>query len=300
MKKTVTIVLSLALALLLGVLFINCGSSDNNEGTCPEKCGAGLECCEACPCAQGTCNADGVCEAANECCPDAPAGQIQIDIDGMIKDASTGAGAAVHVAAISPMEALTNPNPTLLVETTSDASGVFHLDCYDVSNVALGAVVLTDDEPMDGAEGSYFPTGTGVKGWTTNDEKVCVDNAVAFAVPNTIISALDQAQLTDSAHDGLVMGLVVDASGTPVEGAVIKKQDGSNWVDLGAVYYPSADFSDMTGTATASTGVFVIPGAEVAGLTVIHAEKTGMTFDDAQVAGKAGFCFFAMVPETSE
>jgi len=300
MKKTLTIVLSLAMALLLGVVFINCGGSDDNNDTCPAKCGEGKECCEACPCAQGTCNAEGVCETAGDCCPDAPAGQIQIDIDGMIKDASTGQGAQVHVAAISPMDALTSDSPELLSETDSDANGVFHLGCYDVSNVALGAVVLTDDSPMDGTGGTFFPTGTGVKGWTTNDEKVCVDNAVGFAVPNTIIGALDQLPDVSAADDGLVMGLVVDASGNPVEGAVIKKQDGDNWVDLGSIYYPSADFSDMSGTATAVTGMFVIPGAQVAGLTVIHAEKTGMTFDTAQVAGKAGFCFFALVPELSE
>lgn len=299
MKKALVLAVAILAALAIGIVFIQCGGDDNNE-TCPDKCGAGLECCDACPCTTGTCNADGVCEATGDCCPNAPAGKIEIDIAGTVKDASTNQGAEVAVAAISPTEALTADQPTLLQKSTSASDGTFSLDCFDVTSVALGAVVLADDNPMDGAAGTYFPTGTGVAGWTTNDEKVCVDSAVAMAVPNTIVAGLDMLPDIDSAADGFVMGVVVSAAGMPVDGAVIKKTEdnGATWVDLDKVYYPSADFQDLTtGTATSANGVYVLPASNFTAITTIHAEKTGMTFDDAMVAAKGGFCFFAMIPE---
>ncbi len=293
MKKVMTLALVMLAALAIGTVFIQCGGSDE---PCPDKCGAGLECCDACPCETGTCNAAGIC---TDCCPDAPAGKIHIDIAGKVIDASTGQGAAVAVAAISPGEALGADNPELLVQTVSAAAGTFALDCFDVTSVALGAVILTDDTGWDGAAGTYFPTGTGVIGWSKNTEKVCVSGAAAMAVPNAIVANLDMLPDIDSATEGFVMGTVVSAAGVPVEGAVIKKTEdkGVTWIDLDKVYYPITGSTDMSGTATSANGSYVLPALNFVSITTIHAEKDGMTFDDAMVAAKKGFCFFAMIPE---
>jgi len=301
MRKVISVSLTLLLAMTMGIAFIHCGGDDNGA-ECPDVCGEGNECCDECPCETGTCE-DGQCVSGGDCCPSSPAGEYWIDITGSVKDATTAQGVEVAVAAISPNDALVSDQPTLLSEAVSDASGDFYLDCYDVTSVALGAVVLADDDPMDAGAGDYFPTGTGVAGWETSAEKVCVENAAAFVVPNTMVGLLDQLADVDSANDGFVMGLVVSAAGAPVEGAVIKKSmdGGDTWVDLGSVYYPSTDVPpNLTdGTATSANGSYVIPGSEVSSLSLIHAEKDGMTFDTAQVAGKGGFCFFAMIPEAS-
>ncbi|HUU00673.1 MAG TPA: hypothetical protein VM425_04435 [Myxococcota bacterium] len=297
MKKVLTLAVVMLAALAIGIVFIQCGGDDNGE-TCPAKCGVGLECCAACACATGTCSAEGKCEVS-DCCPSAPQGKYHIDIAGKVIDASTGLGTAVAVAAISPTEALTTSTPELLVQTVSAADGIFALDCFDVTNVALGAVILTDDDPMDAAGGTYFPTGTGVIGWNTNAEKVCVSSAVAIAVPNAIVANFDQLPDIDSATEGFVMGTVVSAEGAPVEGAVIKKtmDNGATWVDLDKVYYPITGSTDMSGTATSANGSYVLPASNFVSITTIHAEKDGMTFDDAMVAATGGFCFFAMLPE---
>jgi hypothetical protein len=218
-------------------------------------------------------------------------------VAGQVRD-TTGTGVAVALAAIAPMQALAPGDPTKLAETTSDASGVFALDCFDVTNVALGAVVMADDTGWDGGAGSYFPTGTGVIGWSSNSEKVCVDTAAVFVVTTQMVAGFDQLPNIDSASEGFVMGMVVSAAGAPVEGAVIKKGDGS---DVDSVYYPNANFTDLTtGTATANHGIYVLPAANFsAGIASITAQKTGMTFDAMQAAAKPGFCFFAMIQEAS-
>ncbi len=289
MKRVFGIMTAVAVVVTIGLFAAYCGGGGTK---CPDDCGAGKECCEACPCATGTCDADGQC-VENTCCPEAPADKYYIDVTGMIMNPATGTGAEVHVTAISPMDALTNPTPTALAETDANASGQFALDCFDVTNVALGAVVLTDDKA--GGGDNFFPTGTGVKGWDTNDEKVCVAGAVGFAVPNTMVAALDGAQLINSATHGFIMGMVISAAKAPVEGAVIKVKDGENWVDPTSIYYPNADFTAFDLMATSTNGIFIIPGPFALG--TIRAEKTGMTFDEAKAASKAGFCYWSQNTE---
>ncbi|MBN2498285.1 MAG: hypothetical protein JXR96_27080 [Deltaproteobacteria bacterium] len=63
-------------ALLLGLLHA-CGSGQDDP--CPGACGAGLECCPACPCATGTCSPEGVC--VEGCSPKTLTGDITITSD---------------------------------------------------------------------------------------------------------------------------------------------------------------------------------------------------------------------------
>jgi hypothetical protein len=235
-----------------------------------------------------------VCEV-DDCCPGAPPGEYHIDLSGTAVDITTQQGVRVGIALISPMDALTNPNPTHLDSLVSGTDGSFQSDCVDVTDVALGCVILVDDQIFDGTAGTYFPTGTPVIGWNTNADKVCADDVKAFAIPNTLVAILDSSTSVDSASYGFVMGIVVDASYDPVAGAVIMQGDGN---DLGEVIYPNATFTSFDGTTTSATGIFVLPHTNfTVGILAITAEKTGMTFDAIYAAPKAGFCYFALIQE---
>jgi hypothetical protein len=286
MRKGLYLVLSLLVALSLGIVFIHC--SDDDGCKCPTETD---ECCTECPCPDGQICENGTC-VPDPCCPDAPAGEYHVWVSGMTIDMTTQLPAAAAVAAISPMDALTEENPTKLAEEETGADGAYKTDCFDVTEVALGVVMMTDDIGWDGAAGTYFPTGSGAKGWDTNAEKECAENTKSWLVPTTLVQQLDAATSVDSAGFGFIMGLVVNATtGSPVEGAVLKKGDGS---DLVEVIYPTATGFD--GTATAATGLFVLPHTNfAAGITEIVAEKTGMTFGAEKAAPKEGFCYFVYI-----
>ena len=114
MKKGMYLVLSLLVALSLGMVFTHCGDDEGDP-----KCETGQECCAAvptCPIAGWTCNtttntcedpcdtdkcceedptcetgtrcnfADGTC---GDCCADAPAGELHIWVSGMTIDMTT-------------------------------------------------------------------------------------------------------------------------------------------------------------------------------------------------------------------
>jgi hypothetical protein len=283
------LVLSLVMVFSLGAVLVHCGDDDPVD-----KCGD-LECCEDdMACDTGRCDlSDNTCK---DCCADAPAGEYHIWVSGMTIDMTTQQPAAAAAAAISPMDALTNPDPTKLAEVTTGADGLYKTDCFDVTTVALGAVMMTDDIGWDGAAGTYFPTGSGAKGWDNNSEKFCAEEVKTWLVPSALVAGLDAATSVDSAGFGFVMGLVVDVStGTPVpvDGAVIKKGDGT---DLVEVIYPNATLTDFSGTATSATGMYILPHTIFAtGITEIVAEKTGLTFGAEQAAPKAGFCYFVYI-----
>ena len=287
MKKGLYLVLSLVVVFSLGAVFLHCGDDDPVD-----KCDP-LECCEEDPeCEAGTrCNfADGTC---GDCCADAPAGEYHIWVSGMVLDMTTQQGIAAAVAAISPMDALKELDPEKLTDQVTGADGLFKTDCFDVTEVALGMVMMSDDVGWDGIAGTYFPSGSGAKGWDKNSEKYCAEAAKVFTVPNTIVAALDGYTNVDSAGFGFVIGFVVDSTFTPVADAVIKKGDGT---DLVEVVYPAADFSAFDLTATSATGIYVLPHTNfAAGITEITAEKTGMTFAVEKAAPKAGFAYFVFI-----
>lgn len=261
-----------------------CCGSDGCNGTCPGNCPNGYTC------NQNTCMCD-----HNACCPGAPQGGYHIDVAGTIVDITTSQGVRVAVAPISPMDALTNPDPVHLEDQLSETDGTFQTDCFDVTEVALGCIMLVDDLGFDGIGGNYFPTGTGVKSWERNAEKVCVEDSKAFAVPAALVTDLNI--FTDvSTSLGFVMGTVVDNIGNPVVGAVITKGDGT---DLEQVYYPSADFGDLTSrTSTSPNGAYVLPARNFAvGIVEITAEKAGTIFKTELAAPKPYFCYFVVIQE---
>jgi len=227
------------------------------------------------------------------CCPNAPASEFHISITGQALDLTTNQGVAVALAPIAPMDAIASPTPTHISESASGADGLFSIDCFDVSSVALGMVVLADDAGFDGTGGTYFPTSTGVKAWETDEEKVCVEGAAVFAVPNTMVAGLDQLPDLDSATEGFAMGLVLDANKQPVAGATLQKADGTA---LAKVYYPNPDLTDFAGGGGGDAGLFIMPASNfTAGVTEITAVKEGMTFGGSLASAKPGFCYFFVI-----
>ncbi|MBW1811158.1 MAG: hypothetical protein JRJ87_23405 [Deltaproteobacteria bacterium] len=264
-----------------------------------DGCGTGATCENNCPLGT-TCNRT-TCTCVDGCCPNSPANKFFVDISGQVIDPSTGAGAGnIGAGAISPMEALTLPNPTLYSATTTAADGSFALDCFDVTSIALGAVVLTDDPSWDNTAGALYPTGTGVVGWSSNAEKVCTAGAVAFALSTNLVETIGQLPDVNPDNDGFVMGMVVGPTGRPVGGAVIKIQDPSDdWVDPLSVYYPDVAFQNLSSRmTTSSNGLFILPASNFySGIAVVNAEKTGMTFTDQMAAPKGGFVYFLMISQ---
>ena len=261
-----------------------CASSSPMSGSCDPPCQDWQECI------------DGIC-APTACCPDAPPGEIWYSISGKILDITTMQGVRASICLYSPMDALTGDDPTCIPDQCcweSDEDGNFFIPCQPYpEEVALGCMTMMDDPEWDGNGGRLFPTGSGGCGWDTDNGDPCVYDARHYALPNTLVAALDAETSTDSAGYGFVMGYVVDSSGNPVAGAVIKKGDGS---DLVEVIYPDATFTTFDGTATAESGFFVLPHTNFAGgITEIVAEKNGMTFGAEKAAPKAGFCYFVYI-----
>jgi hypothetical protein len=279
--------LSIALTILVAMSFAALGCGEDGDG-----CTAGTL---NCACATGnTCNtglvcnpATNKCEAQAACCT---AGSGMVRVSGGVRDVTTQSGVVVSLGPVTPLGFISGSNTTPVTTTTSAASGAFTTDCFDASGIGLGLVVLADDEGFDGTGGTYFPTGTGVKAWTDDiNTKVCVEEAVVFAVPNTMVNNLGALPGFDSTK-GFVLGFVMNASRQPVAEAVVKKADGTEFT---TIYYPNPTFTDFTGTSTSATGMFLIPGA----LTLVGAkpEKAGLTWQASQVAAVPNYCYMSMM-----
>lgn len=299
MKKVLALSLAVAMALALGVVFAHCGGGDDMKACATDTCGAkvcgiyqenGKDC--YCGTNKGECGTGLICDTAGACvepcCNQQPG---FIDVEG-ITLAVDQTPVSVAVAPISPMDALMNPNPTKLADLESGADGKFGpTACFDTSTVQLGLVVLADDKGWDGTGGDFFPTGTGVDGWTTDlSTHNCLDGAKVFVVPNTLVAGMAAVPGFDAANKGFAMGFVVDAAGQPIAGAkVVKKSDGAN-----VALYPNADFSDFGVTGTSATGIYVITDLPSSPYT-ITVQATGHTFNDHQAGLKGGFCFFLII-----
>jgi hypothetical protein len=182
---------------------------------------------------------------------------------------------------------VTGVNPTPYTYATSASNGVFLTDCFVASDTSIGLVVLTDDEWFDGGAGSYFPTGTALTPWSSPEDMSCVEDAVAYAVPNTLVTALGVVPGFDAAS-GFVIGVVLDHHGAPVQGAVIVRSDG---MDPGSIaYYPDPSFVEFGRVSTSESGLFLIPGPFPN--AAIRPVKDGMTFANNSIVVTANYCTF--------
>jgi hypothetical protein len=232
-------------------------------------------------------------------CPDdSPPDHIYIDVNGAVTslDGTTDVVGTL-AAAISPLDALTNPSPTPIATSAVGTDGVFGMECIDVGPVTLGLVVLHDDDPS-GSDDNFYPTGTGVIGWLTADEKVDVTGGAVFGISQTLKAGIGTMTSVDIDTNGLAMGLVVDGTtGTPLDGATVSRSGG----DAINVMYPTADFSGVeTDGNTSANGVYIITDALTTIAGDLTAEATGYTFGDHSAATKGGFIYFLVMAGTPD
>lgn len=273
MKK----LLSLMLVVVVAGLFAGCGDDGDKDCTpsctdaaCGDSDGCGGQCSGTCPDGE-TCNASFECEAEGDCCP----GQtLHITVTGASVDLATQQGAQADLAALAPLTALSGDIATHEAEASSDATGAFMFDCFDVSGVSLGLILLADDPGFDGAAGSYYPTVSGIAGYTDNNDKVCEEGATAMMINNQLLGGL-QAALADLDVDnvGMIIGNVLDAERNPIAGATVARSDGNALT----VIYPNADFTDLSGTSTSATGIYMV--IDQLSLTALIGVADGYSWD---------------------
>lgn len=227
-------------------------------------------------------------------CPPDDATHIYITVTGQVQPLTPGGDVGgIYVAAVNPMDALMPGDPTPIVEGLTEANGSFEFECINVAEVDLGMVIWVDDDP-DGTDDLLFPTGTGVKAWDSDEEKVDVPDATPFAVTREILTGLGALITTlDPATNGVAMGLVIDsATRGPIDGAQIQTTAG----DPAPVSYPTADLTGLeTDDNTSASGMFVFNGAVTLGR--FTAEASGHTFGEHTAATKPEFCYFMLMAD---
>jgi hypothetical protein len=283
MKKLLIVLLAVLTA--AAMTFAACGDDDDDpEPDCTGMGGLGESCTTDCPCTAGTCT-DGTCVEEDDCCPGET---LFITVDGMSVDLTTQTPVQADVAALAPLAALTGDIAAHEAEASAGEDGVFHFDCFDVANISLGLVLLADDPGFDGADGDFFPTVSGIASFSTDDDKICMTGATAMVITNAVQAGLDQIPGLDKNLVGYIIGSVVDAARSPLEGATVERADG----EAMTVLYPNATFTAFDGAATSSNGVYLVPAHFP--LSSLIGVKTDYTWDTlrfkaATVPGAAYF-----------
>ncbi|MBN2494741.1 MAG: hypothetical protein JXR96_09145 [Deltaproteobacteria bacterium] len=279
MKKIATISLSVLLSAGLLALAIGCGNGDG-ECTPGEK---DCACKEDGSCNSGLTCQNNVCvEGSTECCP----GQEgYIEVSGSVMDLELNP-VAIDLTALSGLGVMTG-TAVPLAQTTSDAVGTFTFECFDVSGAAMGLVLLADD-----AGTIYFPTVTGVAAYGDDPaDKVCIEKTPpVWAVPTVLVTNLDNHPQIDSA-EGLIIGFVVDAAGSPIEGATVTLADGTG---IDPIFYPDENFG-LDAISTTSIGMYIIPGPF--NIQTLTAQATGETFrtDLYKAAAVDGYVYMVSI-----
>lgn len=221
-------------------------------------------------------------------CPPDDATHIYINVSGTVQPIGTADVSGLFLAAVAPLDALTG-TATPLATTTVRADGTFLFECLNVKDVAMGLVVLSDDGTPDGVAGTFFPTLSGVGAWSSDAEKVDLENRFVFGLPNAVVDALEGLTGITPDTDGMVMGLVLDESDAPLAGATVGRAGPGPAI---AVDYPTPDLSSLvTPPATSASGMWVLH-EPLGGLTNITATLAGHTFPTYPAATPRGYCFF--------
>lgn len=225
-------------------------------------------------------------------CPPDDETHIYITARGVVSPVLRGPVAGLHVAAMSPLQVMSS-SPVPLAAGITGTGGEFEFACMDVADVALGLIILVDDNPADGAGGTYFPTGTLVASWTSDAEKGDVAGVKAFAATGSLVGSIGALGGFDAAAGGLVLGVVVDdPSDDPLEGAVVRGTEGGGSIPI---LYPNGTFTALvTGGATSWTGFFVARGPITLG--TFTATLGGYSFGNHPGAAKSGYCYFLSIP----
>jgi len=260
----------------------------------------GEGCAANADCASGVCsiftdvpvNADAVCDPT----PDSTDQGCNTRITGTVYDFSTLApveGAAVKAAAA--LQAITDPSgATAIVEATSGADGRIDVTTETPISAAIALIALVE------APGSYL-TATGLAS-PAEGSAYAVANAIhdLWLVPTVSLTAWNTALEGDAdvaaivpavlplGDAGGIVGLVRDATGAPIAGAVVEPDVPSNAI----VRYVAVD-NTIVADATTETGIFIIVGAVQTG------EDFNATVDGAVVgsarAGTANGAVFTSI-----
>ncbi len=258
------------------------------EGTCAECTDGELNC----PCDNDACTGDLVCceddQCHENCC--CLGQKLHVSVEGVVVT-FTGQPAQLDLAALAPLTAMGGDLTDHKAEASSDAAGAFFFDCFDASTISMGLILLADDTDFDGTGGDYFPTVSGIAGWSNDDDKVCEEGANAFVMDAATNAVLLQLPSIDVVG-GYIIGTLRDADRVPLGDATVKNGDGT---DLDLVYYPNANFSDMGAATDSAHGLFIIPGP--LGLTTLIGVKTGYTWDPTtyKAAAIGGAAYFVAV-----
>ncbi len=254
------------------------GGADTTGGPAGECYGVGgpnadgAACTANSDCASGVCtiftdvplNADAVCDPT----PSMTDAGCNTRITGTVFDFSTLApteGATMKVAAA--LNAITNPaGADALAEATSGADGRLDVTTEVPISAAIAIIALVE------APGAYL-TATGLAS-PAEGSAYGVANGIhdLWLVPTASLDAWSTALGTDVdvpaellplGDAGGIVGLVRDAAGMPIAGAVVEAAPGSAAV----IRYVAAD-NTIVADATTDTGIFVILGGM---LLVAHA-----------------------------
>jgi hypothetical protein len=220
-------------------------------------------------CASGVCtiftdvplNADAVCDPT----PSMTDAGCNTRITGTVFDFSTllpSEGATMKVAAA--LNAITDPaGADALAEATSGADGRLDITTEVPISAAIAIIALVE------APGAYL-TATGLAS-PAEGSAYAVANGIhdLWLVPSASLDAWSTALGTDAdvpaellplGDAGGIVGLVRDAAGLPIAGAVVEAAPGSAAI----VRYVAAD-NTIVADATTDTGVFVILGGAQTG-----------------------------------
>jgi hypothetical protein len=256
--KLFGVLLSLIIALTVGITLVNC-SSDSNGGSDAGSCCEGRE--------------------------------FWGYVAGTALEFPAKSPVEISLAAISAAQAIAGI-ATPLTTIKSGADGKYETACFDMSGVAMGLLMLSDDDTFDKTEGTWYPTLSGVvEVKATGEGKTCLPEAPSvFGIKNTFVTTLAGASeaLTDIAANGFALVFVLDDQQNPVEGAVLK--DATSGDPIAGVVYPNATMDDFSGTTTSASGLIIIPGTGA--LMVVNAkpEKDGMTWEAGQFGVLGGSC----------
>ncbi|MBI5486234.1 MAG: hypothetical protein HY905_02760 [Deltaproteobacteria bacterium] len=210
-----------------------------------------------------------------------------VNLAGLVTPLGGTDAGGLFLAAADPISALVG-TPTILATTTTNADGTWHMDCVDVTDVAIGLIVMADDDPADGVAGDFFPTLTGVTAWDTEGYADKLE-APVFALTNTLSGGIAALTGIDPEGDGIVMGIVVDGTHAPLAGATIERSGAGTPLTFA---YPTADFTGlMDPAATSASGIWVMTDV-LTGLTNVTATLAPHTFDIHPAANVAGNCYF--------
>jgi len=206
-------------------------------------------------------------------------------VEGVAANLMDGAAAAegLCVHASDPTPAMAGGEIEILASSTLGADGAYSVGGIETTS-AVGLLMLVAD---CADEGTVMPTATGISADTYDglgtgdviaDRLIYSIDAASQALMAGGLAAAGYAG--DLSVDGAMVGFVLGADGSPVDGATVTGPDG-----YPTYYFTGADFSG-TGTVAAANAMFVIPAAPIYSYS---AEADGETFDSLLAGSQPGF-----------